>query len=62
MGKKIFHGLVNYGTQAGLFSVELKNQGYQSISVGEEDKYNRLIDVQLYSNMHFFKKTFLSDL
>lgn len=58
MGKKIFHGLVNYGTQAGLFSVELKNQGYQSISVGEEDKYNRLIDVQLYSNMHFFKKPF----
>ena len=53
---KIFHGLVNYGTQAGLFAQELRNQGIEAISVGFYDKYKRLIDVELKHGGNLFQK------
>jgi glycosyltransferase involved in cell wall biosynthesis len=44
---KVFHGLVNYGTQAGLFARELRNQGVDAISVVSGDLSERQIDVEL---------------
>ena len=44
---KVFHGLVNYGTQAGLFSKELRAQGVEAISVSYPDPFKRLIDFEL---------------
>ncbi len=53
---KIFHGLVNYGTQAGVFSHELRRMGYYSLSVSEPDRFNRLSDIKLYSGGNFIVK------
>lgn len=48
---KVFHGLVNYGTQAGMFAKGLRDRGLKAYSVSLEDNYSRLIDEQLtYSN------------
>lgn len=55
---KIFHGLVNYGTQAGLFSKELRSLGYETLSVVSEDKFKRSVDIQLNSNISHLKKPF----
>lgn len=44
---KVFHGLVNYGTQAGLLARELRHQGIDALSVAREDQYKRLIDIEL---------------
>jgi len=48
-GKKlrVFHGLVNYGTQAGFFAKELRNQGVDAISIVNPDVYKRLTDIEL---------------
>lgn len=44
---KVFHGLVNYGTQAGMFAQELRNQGIQAISVVSADPSRRLVDINM---------------
>lgn len=44
---RVFHGLVNYGTQAGFFARELRKQGISSMSVCGYDRLNRIIDVTL---------------
>ena len=44
---KIFHGLVNYGTQSGLFARELRNLGYDAISVTGRDAFKRVTDIEL---------------
>ena len=44
---KIFHGLVNYGTQAGLISRELRKKGYDAISVTGYDPFGRISDKTL---------------
>jgi hypothetical protein len=43
----IFYGLVNYGTQSGLFSKEMRNKGFDSVSVTLKDKYKRQTDITL---------------
>ena len=42
---KVFHGLVNYGTQAGYLTRGLRNRGIEAISVCYEDRYDRPSDV-----------------
>jgi len=44
---KVFHGIINYGTQAGLFSRELRNQGVIAFSAANQDQYKRTIDTEL---------------
>lgn len=53
---KVFHGLVNYGTQAGLFARELRNQGIEAISVTHPDPFKRITDVELKHGGNFFQK------
>lgn len=53
---KIFHGLVNYGTQSGLFARELRNLGYDAISVTNPDSYKRLTDVELKHGGNILQK------
>lgn len=55
---KVFHGLVNYGTQAGLFAKHLRINGIDAISVAKKDRYNRLIDIELDNNGNIFYKFF----
>lgn len=43
----VFHGLVNYGTQAGLFAAEMRKQGVHSFSVTLPDPYKRIIDYEI---------------
>ena len=44
---KVFHGLVNYGTQAGMLAQELRRQGVQAISVVHADPSRRLADINM---------------
>lgn len=44
---KVFHGLVNYGTQAGFLAKGLKEHGVDAISVVYYDRFKRLADVEL---------------
>lgn len=53
---KIFHGLVNYGIQSGLFARELRNLGYDAISVTYPDSFKRITDVELKHGGNFFQK------
>lgn len=55
---KVFHGLVNYGTQAGLFAKELRSQGVDAISVSYPDKFKRQIDVELLHGGNYLEKLF----
>jgi glycosyltransferase involved in cell wall biosynthesis len=56
---KVFHGLVNYGTQSGIFAKELRNQGIDSISVTSFDPFGRLTDLTLrHSGKNLFIKGF----
>lgn len=55
---KVFHGLVNYGTQAGVFANELRNQGFHAFSVSFPDRFKRQIDVELLHGGVFFIKIF----
>ena len=43
----VFHGLVNYGTQAGLFAQGLRAQGIDALSVSVSDRFKRKIDIEL---------------
>lgn len=53
---KIFLGLVNYGTQAGLIAREVRKIGFNAISVAHPDRFKRLIDVELRHGGNFFQK------
>ena len=53
---KVFHGLVNYGTQAGLFARELRNQGVDAISVVGGDWSKRQTDVELLHGGNLLQK------
>lgn len=59
---KVFHGLVNYGTQAGLFAKSLRSLCVEAYSASYEDLYARFVDEQLvYSDrklMRIFQKFF----
>jgi len=55
---KVFHGLVNYGTQAGLFAKELRNQGIIAISVVSRDLSKRQADIELLYGGNFTQKIF----
>ena len=44
---KVFLGLVNYGTQAGLLAKGLRNLGVEAYSVSAPDLFKRLIDFEL---------------
>lgn len=55
---KVFHGLVNYGTQAGLFAKELRNQGIEAISVVNGDRSKRQTDIELLYGGNFIQKVF----
>lgn len=53
---KVFHGLVNYGTQAGFFSRELRNQGIEALSIVYPDSYKRQADLELLFGGSFITK------
>lgn len=55
---KVFHGLVNYGTQAGLFAHGLREEGIDAISVTYPDPYMRLIDIELSHGGNVIQKIF----
>ena len=45
---KVFHGLVNYGTQAGLLAQGLRDEGINAISAVYDDSYfQRQIDINV---------------
>jgi len=63
---KVFHGLVNYGTQAGFLAKGLRMEGVEALSVVYNDSSERLIDINLEKNinsknrvMRFLKRLFL---
>ena len=53
---KVFHGLVNYGTQAGLFAKGLREKGIDAISVSGPDLFKRQIDVELLHGGNWIEK------
>lgn len=52
---KVFHGLVNYGTQASVFSEGLKRRNITAFSVSVDDNYKRKIDCHLTTTQKGFK-------
>ena len=55
---KVFHGLVNYGTQSGLFARALRERGISAISVTSPDPFKRETDIELLHGGSFFQKIF----
>lgn len=55
---KVFHGLVNYGTQAGLFASALREAGIDALSVSYPDPFKRLIDIELLHGGNIIQKIF----
>jgi glycosyltransferase involved in cell wall biosynthesis len=56
---KVFHGLVNYGTQAGIISKTLREEfNIKSISVVTADPFKRQIDIELLHGGNFMSKVF----
>jgi glycosyltransferase involved in cell wall biosynthesis len=53
---KIFHGLVNYGTQSGLFARELRCLGYDAISVTRPDSFKRVTDIEILQSRSNFDR------
>ena len=53
---KVFHGLVNYGTQAGFFSQSLRDHGVDSLSVAYHDAFKRQVDIELDNGKNLFDK------
>jgi len=53
---KVFHGMVNYGTQAGLLSRGLRIANIKALSVSYYDRFNRVCDIVLpksnYKNLY----------
>jgi glycosyltransferase involved in cell wall biosynthesis len=56
---KVFHGLVNYGTQSGFLARELRRKGVHAKSVTRYDPYERQTDVNLkHSGKNIFQKLY----
>jgi glycosyltransferase involved in cell wall biosynthesis len=55
---KIFHGLVNYGTQAGMLAKGLRDAGHIALSVSDFDPFKRQIDIELLHGGNFAQKVF----
>lgn len=56
---KVFHGLVNYGTQAGVIAYTLRKEyGIKALSVVYPDRYKRFVDVQLKSGRNILQKNY----
>jgi glycosyltransferase involved in cell wall biosynthesis len=56
---KVFHGLVNYGSQAGIFARELRDKGIDSISVTGYDPFKRKSDIILrHGSKNIFQKSY----
>jgi len=56
---RVFHGFVNYGTQAGFFAKELRRQGVNALSITGFDRFDRLTDVILkHSGKNLFTKVY----
>lgn len=53
---KVFHGLVNYGTQAGMLAKGLRDVGVEAFSVSTPDPSQRLIDFELLHGGSFLQK------
>ena len=53
---KVFHGLVNYGTQSGFFARELRNQGIEALSLTYPDSFKRQTDVELKHGGNILQK------
>ncbi len=53
---KIFYGLVNYGTQSGLFARELRRLGYDAISVTYPDSFKRVTDIEFKHGGNILQK------
>ena len=45
--KKVFHGLVNYGTQSGIFANKLRENNVYAQSVTFQDPFKRQTDIVL---------------
>jgi len=55
---KVFHGLVNYGSQAGLIAHGLRKAGIDALSVSIADPFKRKIDVELMQGDNYFEKIY----
>ena len=56
---KVFHGPVNYGTQAGMLAAGLRSRGIEAISAVESDSFNRKTDIIIgkgYSTFYPIRK------
>ena len=53
---KVFHGLINYGSQAWLFAKCLRENDIKALSVSYPDKLKRLNDIELLYGGNFFQK------
>lgn len=54
--KKIFHGPVNYGTQAGFFAKALRYKGFSAKSYTNHDQYGRLTDYSFKKRNNILSK------
>ncbi|MEX0719973.1 MAG: glycosyltransferase [Balneolaceae bacterium] len=55
---KVFHGLVNYGTQAGLLAKEFRDLGVEAKSYTKYDRFNRQTDYQFKKKETLLEKAF----
>ena len=56
LDKKILHGMVNYGTQAGVLALGLRNRGVEAMAIVYPDKMKRLCDLELLGGGNFLQK------
>lgn len=55
---RVFHGLRNFGTQAGLFATKLRDNDITAIAVVKPDQYKRIVDIELLHGGNFLQKCF----
>jgi len=55
---KVFFGLVNYGTQAGILSEALRSLGIEAFSASYPDKYKRQIDFEFFFGGNLLHKAY----
>ena len=55
---KVFHGLINYGSQAWLFAKCLREHDITALSVSYPDRLKRLSDIELLYGGNIFQKIF----
>ncbi len=53
---RVFHGLLNYGTQAGFLAKGLREHGVKAKSVVSYDRFKRVADVELLKGGNILKK------